>query len=65
MSKNGVLFICLVSCSEQEIQIHKTLKHDFIVGFHSFFEDDMNVYIVLELCGKKVRKKANLSLGKC
>lgn len=37
----------------QEIMIHRTLKHANIVGFHSYFEDDNFVYIVLELCEKK------------
>ncbi|XP_064477278.1 serine/threonine-protein kinase PLK1-like [Ornithodoros turicata] len=36
----------------QEITIHKSLRHKHIVGFHSFFEDDKNVYIVLELCNR-------------
>eukprot|EP01147_Barroeca_monosierra_P000307 gene307-3676_t len=33
-----------------EVQIHKSLNHKHVVGFHSFFEDDNNVYILLELC---------------
>lgn len=37
----------------QEIQIHKSLFHKNIVGFHSFFDDPYNVYIVLELCKKR------------
>lgn len=37
----------------QEIQIHKSLLHKNIVGFHSFFDDSSNVYIVLELCKKR------------
>lgn len=37
----------------QEIQIHKSLHHSNIVGFHSFFDDPHNVYIVLELCKKR------------
>jgi polo-like kinase 1 len=37
----------------QEIQIHKSLNHVNIVGFHSFFDDQFNVYIVLELCKKR------------
>src|SRR5690349_4830385 len=37
----------------QEIQIHKSLHHPNIVGFHSFFDDTKNVYIVLELCKKR------------
>lgn len=37
----------------QEIHIHKSLNHKNIVGFHSFFDDPYNVYIVLELCKKR------------
>jgi polo-like kinase 1 len=37
----------------QEISIHRDLHHEFIVKFNSYFEDDNNVYIVLELCTKK------------
>ncbi|EGD77160.1 PLK protein kinase [Salpingoeca rosetta] len=33
-----------------EIQIHKSLRHKHVVDFHSFFEDENNVYILLELC---------------
>ena len=38
----------------QEIQIHRSLSHPNVVGFHSFFDDPFNVYIVLELCKKRV-----------
>lgn len=37
----------------QEIKIHQSMKHPQIVGFHRFFEDDKNIYIVLELCKKR------------
>lgn len=37
----------------QEISIHRTLQHENIVTFHSYFEDPTNVYIILELCAKK------------
>ncbi|XP_055636137.1 serine/threonine-protein kinase polo isoform X2 [Toxorhynchites rutilus septentrionalis] len=37
----------------QEITIHRSLNHRNIVGFHSFFDDPMNIYIVLELCKKR------------
>jgi len=39
----------------QEISIHRELQHDFVVKFFSFFEDDLNVYVILELCNRKVR----------
>lgn len=38
----------------QEIAIHRSLNHRHVVGFHGFFEDDLNIYIVLELCRKRV-----------
>eukprot|EP00045_Choanoeca_perplexa_P010102 m.101003 g.101003 ORF g.101003 m.101003 type:complete len:648 (-) comp15153_c0_seq1:134-2077(-) len=36
-----------------EIQIHRSLSHKYVVGFHSFFEDRDNVYILLELCSNQ------------
>lgn len=38
----------------QEIKIHQSLKHKHIVGFYNFFEDQFNIYIVLELCRRRV-----------
>ncbi|CAH2262155.1 serine/threonine-protein kinase polo [Pararge aegeria] len=37
----------------QEIDIHRSLKHKHVVGFHNFFEDSLNIYIVLELCKRR------------
>ncbi|XP_076046777.1 serine/threonine-protein kinase polo isoform X2 [Oratosquilla oratoria] len=37
----------------QEISIHRNLCHKHIVGFHGFFEDSENVYIILELCRRR------------
>jgi len=39
----------------QEINIHRSVGHKHIVGFHGFFEDNDNVYILLELCRRRVR----------
>lgn len=39
-----------------EIKIHKSMSHDGVVNFKSYFEDSENVYIILELCN-------NLSLN--
>jgi serine/threonine protein kinase len=39
-----------------EIKIHKSMRHDGVVEFVTYFEDSENVYIILELC-------ANLSLN--
>ena len=33
-----------------EIKIHKSLRHQNIVNFMDCFEDDVNVYILLEIC---------------
>ena len=38
----------------QEISIHRSLKNEHIVAFQSFFEDNNYVYIVLELCKRRV-----------
>lgn len=38
----------------QEISIHRSLQHKHVVGFHSFFEDSLNIYIILELCKRRV-----------
>lgn len=37
----------------QEIAIHRAVHHKHIVEFYSFFEDDANVYIILELCRRR------------
>ncbi|KAL9698605.1 hypothetical protein quinque_002046 [Culex quinquefasciatus] len=37
----------------QEITIHRSLNHKNVVGFHSYFDDPQNIYIVLELCKKR------------
>ena len=33
-----------------EIRIHRSLHHQNVVGFEHFFEDNENVYILLEMC---------------
>ena len=38
----------------REVELQRYLKHRNVVEFHSFFEDDENVYIVLENCNRKV-----------
>lgn len=43
----------------QEISIHQTLNHKNVVGFYGFFDDPQNVYIILELCRKRVNKLNN------
>jgi len=36
-----------------EIKLHKKLNHENIVSFNHFFEDEENVYILLELCSNQ------------
>ena len=36
-----------------EIDIHRSLSHLHVVGFHGFFEDKDHVYILLELCRRR------------
>ena len=38
---------------EKELKIHKSLNHAHIVQFKHFFEDESNIYILLELCERK------------
>ncbi|CAF1181327.1 unnamed protein product [Rotaria sordida] len=38
---------------QQEVTIHQSLNHKHIVQFFSYFEDENNVYIVLELCRRR------------
>ena len=45
---------------QQEVTIHQSLNHKHIVQFFSYFEDENNVYIILELCRRRV-----CSLGMC
>lgn len=53
----------------REIAIHKELKHANVVRMYSSFEDEDNVYMVLELCKLKVgltdrqTDRASLSLS--
>lgn len=37
----------------REVELHKDLKHKHVVEFHSYFEDNENVYIILENCPRK------------
>lgn len=37
-----------------EISIHRSLAHQHVVGFHGFFEDSDFVFVVLELCRRRV-----------
>lgn len=40
-----------------EIKLHRSLKHQNIVGFKDVFEDSENVYIVLEYCRNNTLKE--------
>ena len=37
----------------QEITLHKTLNHPYVVKLDNFFEDSNFVYIILELCRRR------------
>lgn len=37
----------------QEIDIHRKLSHPHIVRMEDYFEDNDNVYILLELCPRR------------
>jgi serine/threonine protein kinase len=42
---------------QAEIEIHRSLRHRYIVGFDTCFEDRRNVYIMLEMCTNQVRRE--------
>ena len=50
----SVLFILSTLQMSMEIQIHRSVRQQYVVGFESYFEDDDNIYIVLELCKRRV-----------
>jgi serine/threonine protein kinase len=51
----------ILSCEvRNEIKIHKTLHHQNIVELREVFEDDRNLYIMLELCENGVISSINL-----
>jgi polo-like kinase 1 len=57
---------------QAEIQLHKQLGngHPHIVKFHRFFEDEKNVYIILELCSNQtladlLRRRRSLTEFEC
>lgn len=56
MSAYSLIFRQIVN----EIEIHRSLNYSYVVGFRGFFEDDKNVYILLELCSRKVSVLDNL-----
>lgn len=45
-----------------EIAIHKSLNHGNVVGFHGFFEDDDFVFVVLEICRRRVSEQQQQKL---
>jgi len=40
----------------REIMIHKELNHVNVVKMHHYFEDNLNVYMLLEACPRKVSR---------
>ena len=48
-------YVCACFQIAREIELHRHCRHKNVVGFHSYFEDDLNVYIILEICSRKVR----------
>ena len=49
----------------QEIEIHRSLDHPHIVGFKSFFEDENFVFVILEMCSKKVTSSYSILTYLC
>lgn len=59
-SKRKSMFVSCCLCltaqfqMTQEINIHRGVDHKYVVKFEGFFEDVDNVYILLELCRRRV-----------
>ena len=47
----------------REVELQRDLKHRNVVEFHSYFEDDSNVYIILENCSRKVSSRPTTYLS--
>jgi serine/threonine protein kinase len=61
----GLLNGCCVQLLT-EIRVHRALSHPHVVHFHSYFEDDNNIYMMLELCTNRsladmVRERGSLT----
>lgn len=48
------LSLCLPQI-DKEIELHRLLHHKHVVQFHHHFEDQENIYILLEYCSRRVR----------
>lgn len=63
IDKQLVLTSDMVQRVKNEVTIHAALEHPNILRLYHFFEDDRNVYLVMELCEKgelyKLLKKNN------
>jgi len=46
----------------REIELHRNLVHSNVVRFYHCFEDEENVYIILENCSKKVILEKSLKI---
>ena len=51
---------------QSEIRIHRSMHHPNIVQFENFFEDEENVYIIMEICGnstlnEQIKRRKRLS----
>lgn len=67
-----MLIVLLVSLVNQpvrclqimrEIELHRSLRHAHVVEFHSFFEDEHNIYFILEYCSRKVEQQHLRAVG--
>ena len=50
---SDLFFIFFLFQIAREIELHRNLVHSHVVRFYHCFEDDENVYIILENCSKK------------
>lgn len=55
-ARPAALSLCLPQI-DKEIELHRLLHHKHVVQFHHHFEDQENIYILLEYCSRRVRAR--------
>ena len=60
MDKNELKMKNAQTRVNEEVQIHYRLRNSSIVQLFEVFEDDVNIYLVLELCATDLQKYLNV-----
>lgn len=60
MDKNELKMKNAQTRVNEEVQIHYRLRNSSIVQLFEVFEDDVNIYLILELCATDLQKYLNV-----